>query len=160
MSEIPKGKKIKEVVLDTEYYSNELIEHLYGEKLWWSIAADKDKSVKDIKAIPDNEWKPFVTKDGISTDKVIAGTLHAMNKWNIASRLIILRWQDRQLELFKNSCHYHCITTNMVEESPQERAWAYNERAHIENNIKEIKYVFGMEKLPSGALVAMPSTLA
>jgi hypothetical protein len=28
--------------------------------------------------------------------------------------------------------------------------WAYNDRAHIENHIKEIKCGFGMEKLPSG----------
>ncbi|MBW2149388.1 MAG: transposase [Deltaproteobacteria bacterium] len=38
----------------------------------------------------------------------------------------------------------------MLEESPQERVWAYNDRAHIENHLKEITCGFGMEKLPSG----------
>jgi len=151
LSKIPQGKKIKEVVLDAEYYSSEIIEHLEGEKLKWSIAADKDESVKElIKAIPEDEWQPYVTKDEIDTDREIAQTVHAMNKGKSAFRLIILRWRDRQLELFKNIYHYHCIATSVVEESAQERVWAYNDRAHIENHIKEIKCGFGMEKLPSG----------
>ena len=73
-----------------------------------------------------------------------------MNKGASAFRLIILRWQDRQLDLFKNIYHYHCIATSVLEQSAQERVWRHNDRAHIENHIKEIKRGFGMEKLPSG----------
>ena len=50
--------------------------------------------------------------------------------------------------MFKDSYHYHCIATNIVKESAQERVWAYNDRSHIENHIKEIKCGFGIEKLP------------
>ena len=117
----------------------------------WSIAADQDSSTKEcIKAIPDEEWQPYVTEDGIATDREIAETVHAMNKGRSAFRLIVLRWMDRQLDLFANSYHYHCIATNVLEGSPLERLWAYNDRAHIENHIKEIKSGFGMERLPSG----------
>jgi len=152
LSKLPK-KKIKEVVLDSEYYSSEVIEYLEGEDISWSIAADEDSSIKElIKAIPEDEWRPYVTKDGIGTDREVAETVHAMNKGKSAFRLIILRWQDRQLDLFKDSYHYHCIATNVVKESAQERVWAYNDRSHIENHIKEIKCGFGMEKLPSGDL--------
>ncbi len=80
----------------------------------------------------------------------MAETIPTMNKGSCAFRLIILRWQDRQLDLFGNGYHYHCIATNVVEGSAQERVWRHNDRAHIENHIKEIKCGFGMEKLPSG----------
>jgi len=91
-----------------------------------------------------------VAKDGIVSDREIAETVHAMNKGESAFRLIVLRWQEKQLNLFNNTYHYHCIATNVIEESPQERVWSYNDRAHIENHIKEIKCGFGMQKLPSG----------
>jgi hypothetical protein len=151
LSKMPKGKKIKEIILDSEYYSSEVIEYLEQQGLAWSIAADQDQSIKAlIKHIDEEEWKAFVTEDGIVTDRQIAETVHTMNKGESAFRLIVLRWQDRQLDLFGNSYHYHCIATSVVEGSPLERVWAYNDRAHIENHIKEIKCGFGMEKLPSG----------
>jgi hypothetical protein len=149
VGKIPK-EKIKEVVLDSEYYSSEVVEYL-EEEFSWSIAADQDRSIKElIKGISEDQWGPYFTKDGIDTDRQIAETVHTMNKGKSAFRLIILRWRDRQLDLFKDSYHYHCIATNVVEGSPQERVWAYNDRAQIENHIKEIKCGFGMEKLPSG----------
>ena len=151
VEKIPEGIKIKEVVLDGEYYCKDVIEYLEQRELRWSIAADKDESVKElIKLIPEDEWKPFVAKDGIGTDREVAETVHSMNKSTIAFRLIVLRWGEKQLNLFKNTYHYHCIATNVIEESPQERVWSYNDRAHIENHIKEIKCGFGMQKLPSG----------
>ncbi len=144
-------EKIKEVILDSEYYSSDVIEYLKGEKIAWSIAADQDSSTKElIRAIPQDEWGPYVTKEGISTDREIAETVHTMNKGKSAFRLIVLRWQEKQLNLFKDSYHYHCIATSVGEGSAQERVWAYNDRANIENHIKEIKCGFGMEKLPSG----------
>jgi hypothetical protein len=100
--------------------------------------------------VPKDQWKPFVTKEGIRTDRQIAETVHTMNRCSHAFRLIILRWQENQLDLFGNSYHYHSIATSVVEGSPQERVWRYNGRAHIENHIRELKCGFGMEKLPSG----------
>ena len=38
----------------------------------------------------------------------------------------------------------------MVDGSAQKRVWRHNDRANIENHIKEIKCGFGMEKLPTG----------
>jgi len=151
LSKIPRGKEIKLIVLDSEYYCSDVIEYLEGEKIPWSITADQDHSVKEIiKSIPQEEWGPFKTQDGIVTDRQIAETVHTMNKGTSAFRLIILRWQDRQLDLFKDNYHYHCIATNILEGSACERVWRHNDRAHIENHLKEIKCGFGMEKLPSG----------
>ena len=39
----------------------------------------------------------------------------------------------------------------MTDERPgEEVVWSYNDRAHIENHIKELKNGFGMEQMPSG----------
>ena len=86
----------------------------------------------------------------VTTDPEIADTVHAMNRGKSAFRVIILRWRERQGDLFKGTYRYHCIATNMVEENPEGVVWKYNGRAQIENHIKEIKSGFGMEWMPSG----------
>jgi hypothetical protein len=78
---------------------------------------DKDSSVIEaIQAISEEEWKPFKTRDGIATDREVAETVHTMNKGRAAFRLIVLRWKERQGDLFKDAYNYHCIATNMIEE--------------------------------------------
>lgn len=77
-----------------------------------------------------------------------------MNRGKVAFRLIVLRWKERQGDLFKDVYSYHCIATNVIEGSGEEGVWRYNGRAHIENHIKEIRGGFGMQRLPSGDFLA------
>jgi len=150
VKKLPK-QKIKEVLLDAEYYSNEVVDYLEEEELRWSMGVDKDHAVLEgIKSIPEEQWGPYARSDGIATDREVAETVHAMNKGKSAFRLIVLRWRERQLELFQDAYQYHCIATNVLEGGPEERVWGYNGRSHIENHHKEIKCGFGMERLPSG----------
>lgn len=152
---MPSGKRIGKVLLDSEYYSNDVMEYLNKTEAKWVIAADKDRAVlKIIKNIKEETWKPFRTKDGIMTDREIAEAIHITEKGKAAFRLIILRWMENQGELFQGNYHYHCLATNMTEESVAEVVWIYNERAHIENHIKEIKGGFGMERMPCGEFTA------
>ena len=152
---MPEGKKIEEVLLDAEYYTNEVIEYLETKGVRWAIAVDKDSSVQEaIRTISENEWKPFKTQDGVMTDRQVAETIHTMNKGKVAFRLIVLRWKDKQGDLFRDTYCYHCIATGMIRESTEEVVWRYNGRAHIENHIKEIKSGFGMDRMPSGDLWA------
>lgn len=151
MQRIGKGKRIEEVLLDAEYYSHEVMDYLGEEKVRWAIVVDQDEAVKKlIKGIGEEEWTSYRTQDGITTDREIADTVHAMNRGKSAFRVIILRWRERQGDLFKGTYNYHCIATNMVGESPEEVVWKYNGRVQIENHIKEIKSGFGMEWMPSG----------
>jgi len=66
----------------------------------------------------------------------------------------VLRWKERQADLFRDTYCYHCIATNIIEESSEEVVWRYNGRAQIENHIKEIKSGFGMDRMPSGDFLA------
>jgi hypothetical protein len=154
-SKMPHGKRIEEVLLDAEYYSNEVIEYLEGEGVRWAIGVDKDSSVMEaIRGIAEEKWGPLRTKDGIMTDREVADTVHATNKGKGAFRLVVVRWKDRQGDLFRDTYHYHCIAANMLTESAEEAVWRYNVRAQIENHIKEIKTGFGMEWMPSGEFAA------
>lgn len=132
-----------------------MIDYLEERKVRWAIAVDKDVSVVEmIKSISEEEWRPLKAQDGIMTDREVAETVHTMNKGKIAFRLVVLRWKDRQGDLFKDAYNYHCIATNMVEEREEEVVWRYNGRAQIENHIKEIRVGFGMGKLPNGDFLA------
>ncbi len=151
MRRVGKAKRIEEVLLDSEYYSHEVMDYLDEKKVRWAIVVDQDEAVKRlIQGIREEQWVPYKTEDEIGTDREIAETLHAMNRGKSAFRVIVLRWRQRQGDLFKGSYHYHCIATGMVEESPEEVVWKYNGRAQVENHIKEIKGGFGMEWMPSG----------
>jgi hypothetical protein len=154
-SKMPQGKRIEEVLLDAEYYSNEIIEYLEGEGVCWAMCVDKDASVTEaIGGIPEGQWRPLRTHDGIVTDREVADTVHTTNRGGVAFRLVVVRWQDRQGNLFFDTYRYHCIATNMIEEGAEEVVWRYNSRAQIENHIKEIKTGFGMEWMPSGEFSA------
>lgn len=145
------GKKIGEVLLDSEYYSDEVMAYLDQAGANWVIGADKYRSTLDaIQRIPEGEWKPLKTRDGITTDREISETVHATNKGRRAYRLLVLRWRGTQGDLFQNDYHYHCMITNITEEAAEEVVWRYQHRAYIENHIKEIKSGFGMERMPSG----------
>jgi hypothetical protein len=154
-AKMPHGKRIEEVLLDAEYYSNEVIEYLEGEGVRWAIGVDKDVSVMEaIRGIAEGQWESLGTRDGVMTDREVADTVHATNKGKGAFRLVVVRWKDRQGDLFRDTYHYHCIATNMLTESAEEAVWRYNVRAQIENHIKEIKTGFGMEWMPSGEFAA------
>ena len=148
---MPSDKKIGDVLLDSEYYTNDVMDYLNTTGTRWFIAVDKDQSVMDsIRAIPVQGWSSFKTRDGMQTDRDISETVHVTDKGDKAFRMIVLRWKDRQGDLFNDVYHYHCIATNVTEGSSEGVVWRYNGRAYIENHIKEIKSGFGMDRLPSG----------
>ena len=56
-SKMPEGKEIGLVLLDSEYYTNEVMEYLTEKGVRWAIAVDKDAAVmKAVKAIPEEDW--------------------------------------------------------------------------------------------------------
>ena len=69
----------------------------------YAIAVDKDEAVmREIKAITEESWKPFKTKEGHETDREIAEPVHTTNTGKANVRLTVIRWKERQGELFKD----------------------------------------------------------
>jgi len=151
---MPKGKKITRVLLDAEYYSNEVMEYLDARPVEWAVGADKDEAVMAaIEVIPGEAWGPLHDRDGVVTDREVASTVHATNEGRISFRLVVIRWRDPQLELFRDGYYYHAIATNM-ECSDEQVVWAYNERANVENHIKELQHGFALDSVPCGEFEA------
>ena len=149
-AKMPAGKRIKRVLLDSEYYTNEVMEFLSGQGVKWAICANKDAAVKAaISAIPDADWKPFIDRHGDKSDREVASTVHSTNEGKEAFSLVVIRWKNAQGDLFDGAFNYHCIATNMGG-SAADTVLAYNGRSCVENNIKELKHGFGLDYLPTG----------
>ncbi len=163
------GKKIKHTACDSEFYNSESINFLQGKKgSTFTIVADKDAAVKEaIKEISEEQWRPYHNIHGTKTDREIAVTVHAMNE-TAAFTLVVMRWKKEHPSLLEpDGYFYHAIATNM--EADGEAAikihnesvpdacravWQYNERAQMENCLKELKIGVGMEQMPCGEFEA------
>lgn len=164
---LPPGRRIKHAALDSEFYQADAINYLRSKGTTFTIVADKNRAVMEIiRAIPEEEWKPYVDRDGIKTDREIAITVHCMEKTE-AFILVVLRWKNHQRDLFlQDDYFYHAIATDLEvnaeevirkhkDSHPVEKVvWSYNERAEMENVIKELKCGIGMEQMPSGSFEA------
>jgi len=66
---LPPGNKIDTVLLDAEYYTDDVMAYLQGQGVRWAIAADKDAAVRQaIQALPEQAWMPLRSRDGITTE--------------------------------------------------------------------------------------------
>ena len=154
------GKKIKHFSGDSECYVAELINFLRQKGTPFTIVADQDVAIQEtIRAIPKDEWKPYIDRHGVKTDREVAVTVHSMNKTE-AFTLIVLRWKS-------DGYYYHAIATDLDIEAERvieiqgesisqacTGVWTYNERVQMENLIKELKIGIGMEHMPCGKFEA------
>jgi len=148
--QMPKGKRISALRSDSAAYQAEIINYCEDRGLRFAIGADLDTAVLTaIKAIPEDDWKPYQNGS-------IAETVHSMEKTDTAFRLIVIR-RPYQSTLFAEEdekLKYTVIATNRTESAEEVVAW-YNQRGECsENRIKELKIGFGMERMPCGQLTA------
>ncbi len=149
------GKRISRVRSDSAAYQSGLMNDLNGENIKYAITVDKDESIKKaIRRIKESEWIPLEDKDGIRTDREYTEIIHSMNKSDHSFRVIMMRWKNPELDLFKKTEEYcyHGIATNYLEEDKDSRGvilW-HNERGNSENYNKELKLGFGMDYMPCG----------
>jgi len=154
--QLPVGKKIY-VRSDSAFYQAAVFNHCMTERHSFSITADQDSAVKAaIAQIPEKKWQVFKTREGSSTGREIAETVHCMNQTESAFRLLVLRWKNQQPNLFETNPYcYHAIASNRDQtESASQIVWLHNQRGESENWHKELKLGFGMEQLPCGQIEA------
>ena len=154
--QLPADKKVS-VRSDSALYQADVMNHCFERGHRFTITADQDSAVEAaIRQIPESDWKPYRTREGMATDREIAETVHGMNKTKQAFRLIVVRWPNPQPSLFEADPYcYHAVASNREEtESVSEVLWLHNQRGESENWHKELKLEFGMEQMPCGELAA------
>jgi len=149
------GKKIVRFRSDSAAYQAELMNELNGDGIKYTITVSKDESIKKaIKRIKESEWLPLYDRDDIKTDREYTEIIHSMNSSDHSFRIIIIRWKNPEMDLFKETEEYcyHGIATNYEEDEKDSREviiW-HNGRGNSENYNKELKAGFGMEYMPCG----------
>ena len=156
------GKGITHCALDSEFYTGDNINFIRTKGSTFTIVADKDEAVmREIHHISEGEWEPYYDRKGVKTDREIAVTVHTMENTE-AFILVVMRWKKEQLSLLEAEKYfYHAVATNLGEEAEAviekheksipdacRAVWQYNERAQMENFIKELKIGIGMEHMP------------
>jgi len=148
--QMPKGKRITALRSDSAAYQAEIINYCEQERIRFAIGADLDAAVlTTIKAIPEDDWKPYQNGS-------LAETIHSMEKTDTAFRLIVIRrpYQSMLFSEQEANLKYTVIATNRTE-SAEEVVARYNQRGECsENRIKELKIGLGMERMPCGQLTA------
>ena len=149
------GKKIVRFRSDSAAYQAGLMNELNRDEIKYTITVSKDESIKKaIKRIKKSEWLLLYDRDGIKTDREYTEIIHSMNNSDHSFRIIMMRWKNPEMDLFKKTEEYcyHGISTNYTEEEKDSRevvVW-HNNRGNSENYNKELKNGFGMDYMPFG----------
>lgn len=133
---------------DSAWYNHAVMDHCEREGYGFMVTAVMTEAVGDvIAAIEEPLWEPL--EDG----QQMAETVHALEGSPYSYRLIVLRRERTQMDLFEGCYSYHAIITNMEGEA-SELVHFHRGRAQSENRIKELKLGLGLRRLPCGQLLA------
>ncbi|MFQ5836164.1 MAG: IS1380 family transposase, partial [bacterium] len=145
------------VRLDKGFFSENNIQMLEGDYPFFEIAAKQYKSLKDfIQAIPEENFDPLYPSATIEG----ASFSFCLDKWEKPRDFVVVRrpikQKNGQLLLFPqdHQWHYQVICHDKPELSPREVWEDYNQRAKIEQTIKELDYNYFLTKVPTGNFLA------
>lgn len=150
----PQVTQIK-VRSDSAWYQAPLLDLCEEHGHDFCIGADRDEAVKQaMMTVEDGAWQRInVPPDPGDTEEYVrewaAETVHTLNRSEHAYRLIVIRKERRQDDLFEGPYTYHVLITNMDLPLEEQIAW-YRKRGQCENQIKELKWDFELRVLPSG----------
>lgn len=153
------GKQIKRFRGDSAAYQARLMNYLEKGGIRYTITAEQDVSVKGaIREIKGWEWRKLRDKDGIEAGREYAEIVHSMNDTNHAFRIIVERWKNPEMDLFRKTEEYcyHGIATNYREEEKDGEGviWWHNGRGNSENYNKELKIGLNLDYMPCGEFEA------
>lgn len=138
---VPKGKPTY-LRADSEFYQWQLIDWCEERGIIYAITADQSRQLKKlIEQLAESRWKWF--EDGMQVAQ-----LNYAPHGHASHRYIVKRCLEKD-KTGKQSWSYHAIITNdKKRKAGQVLKWFYKKCA-MENQIKEHKNEFGLEKMPS-----------
>lgn len=127
---------------DSEFYDWDFIALCEAERITYAITADQSESLKTlIAALPEGAWRKFAGDAQVA--EVEYTPSHRSAHRYIVKRALV---RDRAGQC---DWRYHVIVTNDRKRSPKKVLRWYYQRCTMENQIKEHKRDFGLEKMPT-----------
>jgi hypothetical protein len=154
VAQLPKTVKRIYVRSDSAWYQREVIDYCEENGYGFAIAADKDEAVKAALSLMNNvDWQRINAPADPDDDELYVRewaceSVHTMNESEHAYRIIFLRKERRQGDLFEGVYTYGAILTNRDLALEELITW-HRQRCNCENHIKELKYGFSLNSLPS-----------
>jgi len=134
---------------DSAWYNHRVMDFCHDHDIRFAITAVlTEPLIEAAKAIPEKEWRYFDRTDQI------AETVHVVGDSVRAYRAIVLRARLDQTDIFTGLYSYHVVMTNISDRGRTSVIRWHRQRANAENIIKELKYGFGLDRLPCGELMA------
>lgn len=154
LAQLPKEVKEVRVRSDSAWYQAEVLDFCHERGYAFCIGADQDEAVKQtIQAVPEEQWRRInVGSDPCEPEPYVrewaCETVHALSGSTHSYRLLIIRKERMQDDLFYGPYTYHAIITNMDLPLEEQIAW-YRRRGQGEQRIGELKWDFELRVLPS-----------
>jgi hypothetical protein len=154
VAQLPKTVSQISVRSDSAWYQREVVDYCEDHGYRFAITADKDDAVRTALSLMKNEdWQRINVPADPDDEEVYVRewaceSVHTFNESKYSYRIIFLRKERRQGDLFEGEYTYGAILTN--QDLPLEAliAW-HRQRCNCENHIKELKYGFALNSLPS-----------
>jgi hypothetical protein len=139
---------------DSAWYQREVIDYCEENGYGFAITADKDDAVvQGLAQMGPTDWRRInAPADPDDPEEYVrewaCESVHTLNESPHAYRIIFLRKERRQGDLFEGAYTYGAILTNRDLPLEELIAW-HRKRCNCENHIKELKYGFSLDTLPS-----------
>lgn len=158
VAQLPKTVTQLFVRSDSAWYQREVVDHCEEHGYGFAITADRDEAVKAaLSLMKESDWQQLtLPADPDDAEPCVrewaCESVHSMNESKYAYRIIFLRKQRRQGDLFEGDYTYGAILTNRDLPLEELIAW-HRQRCNCENHIKELKYGFALDTLPSSDFI-------
>jgi hypothetical protein len=155
LAQLPPEVTAINVRSDSAWYQADLLDFCENEGLGFCIGADQDEAVKQaIMAMEEDAWQRIhLNGDPADPEPYVrewaCETVHTLNQAKHAYRLIVIRKERLQDDLFYGPYAYTALITNKNLPLEEQIAW-YRRRGQCENQLKELKWDFELRVLPSG----------
>lgn len=154
ISQLPPSIPKVYVRSDSAWYQREVLDYCQENGLGFAITADKDEAVlAALTLMNEADWQRInVPADPHDPEPYVrewaSESVHTLNESPHAYRIIFLRKERRQGDLFEGDYVYGALLTNRDLPLEELVAW-HRQRCNCENHIKELKHGFGLQSLPS-----------
>lgn len=155
VTQLPEGIQRIYVRSDSAWYQASLLDYCQEQGYGFAVTADLDEAVKAaILEARDPPWMaldtPTVADDENHVREWACEWVHTLNASKHSYRLVILRRERLQGDLFEGMYSYGAIITNRYDLDTKQLVRWHRQRCNCENQIKELKHNFGLASLPSG----------